>query len=802
MVYTCLERSHLWTYEALVALCRWSLCSCAVLRSIRTYFQVNSMSSRYYGDEKQADVHYAVYLKKVNYHGGEGYPLKNADLFANCAAGKSRLNILRYNWLQAWSDRDFDDDRLEWETIKIRVIKAATLQKWVLDMVLMEDDCARGYLFELFFETYRAVAKSIDVLNVILTDLHSLLKDKGSLKRSAQLQWKFQTWCTILRRWLTRYPEDFNEHPSYTCLNKLIDFSRDHRNLLDFLGDKAAAVRSHFAREAGQSPTCWIDSGLISRTMLDYVANGSVSCYLDLTHADPLYIAEQLTCTDAELFEKLICYQCQSCFWSQRNKSNSSGDCVNTVRATVDQFNAVTRRVVSSVVYNIHEKSYYRAKIVSTWILVAQELRILKNFSSLKAVITALQSEAVFRLRNVWSLVPSELIDCFEELAQIFREEDNNAEFRRLLMQEGTSKTAAGSRMSRLKRSKPKRYRRTASSDMLEVQGTVPYLGTFLTDLTMIDSAFPDFTPEGLINVDKRRREYDIIGQLKIIQKNARYYRIESDPKFRVWFRSLPDLSEKLCYDLSCCIEMPKDSTSDAAAKSMSQFYVDNHCDMVGPYSPSKSAVLTSFATDRCNQLLSAVRLRDRSVFYQPLRDLDCIDSDQGHLSVNGDQNNTLNGSSNTSGSAYSHSGLSAAVDDCYIVKVTLDKTLQAGSNYETLYKSVKLENSDRTRDLIRKALVKHGVQSNTDQFSIAQILPNGKRLELPDRVNAFYAVSPCNPMTFILRRKEISSSQGADVSSCGSCNELKSLHVDTKNKIADRNTLKVFGLTSRSESD
>ncbi|CDW52114.1 ral guanine nucleotide exchange; ral guanine nucl eotide dissociation [Trichuris trichiura] len=773
------------------------------------------MSSRYYGDEKQPDVHYAVYLKKVNYHSGEG--LKNADLFANCAAGKSRLNILRYNWLQAWSDRDFDDDRLEWETIKVRVIKAATLQKWVLDMVIMEDDCARGYLFELFFETYRAVAKPIDVLSIILTDLHSLLKDKGSLKRSAQLQWKFQTWCTILRRWLTRYPEDFNEHPTYVCLNKLIDFSREHRNLLDFLGEKAAAVRSQFAREAGQSPPCWIDTGLISRTVLDYVANGSVSCYLDLTHADPLYIAEQLTCTDAELFEKLICYQCQSCFWSQRNKANSSSDCVNTVRATVDQFNAVARRVVSSVVYNIHEKSYYRAKIVSAWILVAQvsNLRDSLLYGGKKRDVVGVKNLEKFFLpesrynrpskRGSFSSPQRVVFGAKVETRFVFFFKNTQAEITsqrayRLFRRVGAN-FSRGGQQCRISSSPYARGNvkdgcwiqnlssQTKQTQTLEVQGTVPYLGTFLTDLTMIDSAFPDFTPEGLINVDKRRREYDIIGQLKIIQKNARYYRIEADPKFRLWFRSLPDLSEKLCYDLSCCIEVPKEASLDSAGKHTSQFYFDEHCDSVGaPYSPSKSGVLTSFAADRCNQLLSAVRLRDRSVFYQPLRDLDCIDSDHGHLTANGDQSSTvgeatilccalilytkhvsllaqLNGSNNTSGSACSHNGLSPVVDDCYIVKVTLDKSLQTSSTYETLYKSVKLENSDRTKDLIRKALVKHGVQSNADQFSIAQILPNGKRLELPDRVNAFYAVSPCNPMMFILRRKEISSPQGADIS-------------------------------------
>lgn len=75
-----------------------------------------------------------------------------------------------------------------------------------------------------------------------------------------------------------------------------------------------------------------------------------------------------------EIFKRLIPHQCQSCFWSRRNKSNQSSSNVYTVKATIDQFNAVSRRVMSTVVHLLHVKASYRARVLSTWIDVAQVL--------------------------------------------------------------------------------------------------------------------------------------------------------------------------------------------------------------------------------------------------------------------------------------------------------------------------------------------------------------------------------------------------------------------------------------------
>lgn len=93
------------------------------------------------------------------------------------------------------------------------------------------------------------------------------------------------------------------------------------------------------------------------------------------------------------------------------------------------------------------------------------------------------------------------------------------------------------------------------------VQGTVPYLGTFLTDLTMIDTAIPDYTEDGLINFDKRRKEFEILAQIKLLQSAASMYSIEPDQAFFEWFHNIRVYDENESYELSCEIEHPTPST-------------------------------------------------------------------------------------------------------------------------------------------------------------------------------------------------------------------------------------------------
>lgn len=65
--------------------------------------------------------------------------------------------------------------------------------------------------------------------------------------------------------------------------------------------------------------------------------------------------------------------------------------------------------------------------------------------------------------------------------------------------------------------------------------GTIPYLGTFLTDLNVIDARYPNFVPSPqndqledvkdpkikLINIEKCAKQFEILTQVQLLQKNV-----------------------------------------------------------------------------------------------------------------------------------------------------------------------------------------------------------------------------------------------------------------------------------------
>ncbi|KRT86599.1 hypothetical protein AMK59_263 [Oryctes borbonicus] len=548
------------------------------------------------------------------------------------------------------------------------------------------------------------------------------------------------TLISALHVWLDSYPEDFKEPPNHPALLQLVHFCEEYLPATEL----EAKVRHRLDRYSKEPR---IDSLLTPPPSFAMRANIPGWKRYGLPDVPVRHFAEQLTRMDVELFKKLVPHQCLGAVWSRRDKSRSHE--AATVLATVNQFNAVSFRVISSILVEPDLKPADRAQIIICWIDIAQELRVLKNFSSLKAIISGLQSNPIYRLQKTWQAVPKEKIELFDELARIFSEDNNQWTQRELLMREGTAKFAdtVGENDKQLQKVFQRQNNRTANISF----GTIPYLGTFLTDLTMIDTAIPDLISDGLINFDKRRKEFEVLAQIKLLQGAANAYQLIEDPLFDLWFDSLLVLDDREAYKLSCQIEpsstntvknkkkvpghQKNDSIASNSSSNSSQFY----CDIDSTPSSPHNSIERKLSPSQMSNSSSSSSLPSLDVSL--------------NSSHSGSANNKLQvPSSNNSGTlSPNHSQKSSP--DFYIIKVTYETDCVETEGI-VLYKSIMLSNNERTPQVIRNAMYKLGLEGNPDEYTLAQVLPD-KEMVLPSNANVYYAVNTAYNLNFILRPKK-----------------------------------------------
>uniref|UniRef100_A0A3B4BEV5 Ral guanine nucleotide dissociation stimulator-like 3a n=1 Tax=Periophthalmus magnuspinnatus TaxID=409849 RepID=A0A3B4BEV5_9GOBI len=333
---------------------------------------------------------------------------------------------------------------VQYRTCKVRRLKAATLNQLVnhlLDPKNQDQDYG-----QILLSTYRTFTCT------------STLIERLFLRYSEKCLYFSHLFKDRLFAWLDDYSEDFRDPPCHAALRLLLDHltissavhshMRMQPNFCSLAGQAADLLKS-FQKEDAESNL----STTQELSQAEYCpADDDSGCENSLDLADVMdfatvAIAEQLTRLDAALFVKVVPYECLGSVWSQRDKENLSP----TIRATVAQFNAVTNQVILSL-----STPAQRARIIEKWIRVAQVctyqflLLFLNNQSSLSLndlpILSALQSNAVYRLRNLTGahVTPTSIILLTWHVSCFFQ---------------------------------------STSS------GVVPYLGTYLTVLTMWDTA-------------------------------------------------------------------------------------------------------------------------------------------------------------------------------------------------------------------------------------------------------------------------------------------------------------------------
>ncbi|KAJ7317016.1 hypothetical protein JRQ81_003178, partial [Phrynocephalus forsythii] len=634
---------------------------------------------------------------------------------------------------------------VQYRTCKRRVLRAATLPKLVKWLLSANVEGDMDYI-PSFLATYQAFATSAQVLELLLP----LGPDKAVLQ--------------ILELWLQRHSGDFWEPPQHQSLQKVLDFLRQTvpdspacalaERLLQANKQKEEEEEEEEEEEGGkrrnlasvgasggESP----GTGILQLTQEVAEAGDlkEVPALLSFSVDD---VAEQLTLMDADLFRAVRPFHCVGCIWSQRDKKENQ-HMAPTVRATVAQFNSVCSCIITSVLGDLTLRIPQRAHLLEKWISIAQRCRDLRNFSSLHAILSALQSNSVYRLKRTWAAVNRESRSTFRKLSQIFSEDNNYLNCREILMQEGGNQSPCDGQSS------PPTP--TGSSLLLRPQlrpvvPTIPYLGTFLTDLIMLDTALPDFVEGNLINFEKRRKEAAILSCICQLQDSCQGYNLAPNPSFRAAFCQHQQLSAEQSYRISRVIEPPADSC---------------------PNSPKLHRSLTKrFSSLLLGSDSSAAASGPDKSGVSPLGSCNSLNSEDGSSAPC----SPTWGSSTVKNFSLSQPRTSSPFElppaspiskqrgmESRIVRVSMDHEHDNGN----LYRSIVITSQDKTAAVVQRALQKHNLEGDSPcNYRLLQLLGDGQELLIPEGANAFYAMNPTGPHDFLLRLKEeasISRSRG-----------------------------------------
>ncbi|XP_016295681.1 ral guanine nucleotide dissociation stimulator-like 1 [Sinocyclocheilus anshuiensis] len=644
---------------------------------------------------------------------------------------------------------------VQYRTCKVRRLKAATLDKLVshlLDPCCQEQDYGR-----ILLSTYRTFTSSNKLIEMLL-QRGNLVSALDSTNYPNSSLW------TVLQMWLEEYSDDLRDAPMHSSLRLMCLQLRGHPALFPLAKRYETLLRKFQAEDVvAGGPVDHLEESALNKER-DFESDNLMD-FLSFSITD---VAEQLTRMDADLFMKVVPFQCLGCVWSQRDKKENLSP---TIWATIAQFNAVTSWVITSLLRS-SSSATQRAKIIEKWVRIAQGCRELKNFSSLKAILSALQSNPIYRLRKTWAALSREAMSVFENLCETFPDENCVLTSREIFVDDGSQADMDNTTTKTSKRC-------PLTKQMSSAGGTVPYLGTYLTVLTMLDTALPDTVEGGLINFEKRRREHEILRQIRQLQASCSQYVLPHHPQIAAWLQSQKLLSDQESYEFSRQLETPQDTSPSNSGWSHRTLTKKLSSLLSGNEGSKKNSdqisVSSSGSSSSETEEISAAQ---SSSFLSPALS-SCSQNTEAFPSSSSPDSSTVSSSSSSSqqdlilnpSSSSSSSSASAdphlvsshkrsvsmtslpfynrQVDDSCIIRVSVEFC-----NNGNMYKSILLTSQDKTAQVIQRALQKHNLEDVSEQdFTLVQVLAQGRELHIPEKANVYYAMSTSANYDFVLRR-------------------------------------------------
>ncbi|XP_076990844.1 ral guanine nucleotide dissociation stimulator-like isoform X2 [Tamandua tetradactyla] len=452
-----------------------------------------------------------------------------------------------------------------------------------LEQAVQEGDDVSIHILLCIYRYSHSIRDVLDQVSRSYGDICSFGDGNGEVGQEC---FKNIIFCLLLT-WLVDYPDDFDQPPDFPCLRQLVDlaqvvlpgsvlerrahalFSELQQRSSEFSEtkteepaavpslDRVRATSPAIAPAAEQEavlvpppvtpvevqsapPLMPSEEPSLSAESPDY---GLREVKSPLLAFHPRQMAEQLTRIEVELFRKVQAFHCLHAIWSQRAKLGEE-HLASTIQATISQFQCVSSSVITTCLGNQRMKASDRARVVEHWIQVAKECQDLKNFSSLNAILSALQSNTIERMKQTWEEVSRGSSCLLEEMRQTLNWD--------LPIQEGTSVDLTGEM-------KPKRVQKRPLCEW----ATVPHLWMLLSERICDTPAHQDTQEGRLINYEIALKDYQLILKIQLFQLGWTSIQLRPLEQFGAWFGTVEQLTESERYHLSCEREPPSLSASN-----------------------------------------------------------------------------------------------------------------------------------------------------------------------------------------------------------------------------------------------
>jgi len=226
---------------------------------------------------------------------------------------------------------------------------------------------------------------------------------------------------------------------------------------------------------------------------------------LSFNQLDEIEIARQLTLTEFNIFSQVVPSEMLNLVWMNADSKHKAPH----IMEMSNRFNELIVWVQFNIL-SIHDNKRNRAAMVIKFIKIAENLKQLKNFQTLFAVLSGLNSPQITRLQQTLLEIPQKTKEILNDMLSIMSKDNSYKAYRELL--------------------------RTSALPCL------PFLDVVLKDVQTLEEQYPDKIGN-LVNFQKRQHLFRSITALQNYQQ--RPYNLQPVHQIEVFLNDFPRKDDK-----------------------------------------------------------------------------------------------------------------------------------------------------------------------------------------------------------------------------------------------------------------